>query len=397
MTKQVQNGSEIATVTSLMARVNDLMLYDPDGYRELMSWDGTPKLLPGARIHADSSFDSFIVRPLNNYDIYCQILPIVAPDGKLYSKYVPQFMVTRYQRRLHQYLPFGFAKNEKPSSKHAATVTAFNVDGSVAASGWWQHHKRCSGAMHLVKEVNGRRETVYGPMCIRDSDGKFCMGGELDQSTLWQARSVPMEYLFGKPCGSVDMASFYDSMLTGNGLWDADKVRKAAVVAHKEAIELTKQDPRLKIALFPMEKVKRGDIRRCLDSPRMTHVLHRDEQGVGIYRLPEVCVYRAYFRKDQRGWARKKTSVIIPPHGNSLLKGEMPLPKWPREATEEPRSNETVAQTLNVFLGDKRIDWGDYSDSVLVCSDGDTNAVARPENAFNHLKEQALMSCLPLC
>jgi hypothetical protein len=204
--------------------------------------------------------------------------------------------------------------------------------------------------------------------------------------------------------------------------WDSNRVRLLAIKSYKEALRVAGEHPDMKIALYPMAQRLVGanyvPHRLCIANPT-PHVLERDKDLEPLmYYLPSLCLYQVDGNPHYR--QVKCIYVTIPPHGCRLL--ELDRETVPEAAHQIRQGLKTLGEHLrvqiangnvlervaytfgkNTKLDGVKINWGAHPDLVRTWQydpDAATKAVGRavkPEDAFNSIEEQALMSSLPLC
>lgn len=404
-----QKPKEIYTFTRLLELVQQLRDREPVEYRNnLFSWQGTDKTIDGLNVQAErGSANSTVIfnfRHPGQCRNYCSLLGRVV-DGQAYTQYVPHFSTSYYSKKLQRFLPWDLPDGCKVELR--VRMVTLNADGSVAKddpTGWFSGYRRDEG--------RGRD----GYVVIRDSDGKALLG-EQERENLGYVVRFPVQEALGIAPDSVSPREWFDSMVGPH--WNSSRVRLLAIKAYKEALRIVGEHPHMKIALYPMAESKIEDKRGAVRIGKglvKSHVLERDSDMEPImYWMPELCLY--WLEQSSNVYAPPEVKFIyvtIPPHGCRLLHmdcekipdagktfrhGKRTAPSAYQSATSRGAPLERVAYTFGPKtkgVGDT-VNWGSSPELVKVKVCGEPSKAVKPEDAFNSIEENALMSCLPLC
>jgi hypothetical protein len=447
-------AKEIYTFTSLLLRAAKLYKSDPVEYAKLFD-GGSEKLIPGLKVGAtphgtgNGSIYSF-----NYYVKGTRIAEISGSkkDGKCYTRYQLEIRISDYRKTVMRWLPISLPAGV--AFKRWVPATFYNADGSEMwkTAGGFKVNSR--GSCGVVCTTN--TTSVF----LRDKDGKMLdfshrEEGEIQRGLLNYFRS-PLDIQLGFLPGSVGKEAWYESMLSplgpdGEKLWDSAMVRMAAARVHREALKIQERHKHLKIALYPMLK-QQDDLAgvrltsRFVDrrfSPIGSHCLARDRHLDGVfYYLPQLVMYwtvsaaKAGYM-DSYGEQIRCVQVIIPPHGNYMLKAgsadDSPFRstyRWGGDSAQRSLKRGTPLErcyhTLRVLkkgvtafdanravmlndlkARDKLVYWPDNHDKVI-CSDLSPDEMMGyglvvqatecvPEEAFAGIIERELIDSMPLC
>lgn len=406
MTKKAK---EIYTFTRLLELAEKLKVSDPREYKELFGWRGTSKLVDGLGVQAERNdlncLFRFNFRHLGQSDDYCSLTGSVV-EGKCYTRWLSKFSTSYFSKKLQRFLPWDLPEGAKMRKDTPAMF--FNGNGTLALyrkEGWYGSSRGNWGYPSLT-------------MAMRDCDGKFVLPNDPETTNLPLGRADPVQECLGIAPDSVWPREWFDSMVGPH--WNSSRVRLLAIRAYKEALRVVEAHPHMRIALYPMQEKKIADeyVPSRIGKTGGFHVVERDSDMEPImYRMPELCLYwvvEADKHPTLNPHRLHFIYVTIPPHGCRLLQmdcekipekgktfrhGKRTAPDAYNHAVSRGAPLERVAYTFSPKakgVGDT-VDWGNSPELVRVKRDGQGAKALKPEDAFNSIEEDALMSSLPLC
>ena len=400
---------EIYTFTRLLELANNLRVSDPVEYKKLSEWWGTNKMIDGLNVHMERndtySITQFHFRHPSQTDNYCVIAASVV-EGRCYTHWSSRFSTSYFSKKLQRFLPWDMPNGVKTGQVTPADF--FNADGTIAIhkdSGWNSSSRGSWGYPYLK-------------IAIRDCDGRFILPTN-PESEIPIGRQDPVQECLGIAPDSCWPREWFDSMIGIH--WNHNRVRLLAIRAYKEALRMVEAHPHMRIALYPMQEKKVGDTyvpSRIGKAGGGPHVVERDSDMEPImFRMPELCLYWVTEAEKHPTINPQKLRCIyvtIPPHGCRLLQldceeipnpgktfrhGKRTAPEAYNLATSRGAPLERVGYTFGAKTKgpEGTVNWYSNPELVKVKVMGKTSKALRPEDAFNSIEEEALMSSLPLC
>lgn len=349
---------KIPTYSWLLKKAMSILKKDPAEYLKLVDSEGSTQVLKGFNVffamNAHSQHDrGFYLRTPTKAGragtyatVHCN-----TRKGKRYSVWGFSFTTTGYRKRLtDKYLPITLPEGVKSyfnDKGHSTKCIYHNGDGSVAFEGTYAGGRRNrpgdTSEYVVMNDETGMLlsydEAEKLDVIRRDEDTQMTTGFFAAAST---KRS---EWL-----GSI-------KRLSDAGLIDARKMLAVAAKAYLVASRFCERYPKVKLALFPaanagytaeLKMVRPWDQADRLQAYRYrsefsgAYVLGRNEShNADLWHLPEVLMYwkePTFHGSGRPDWSY--ISMIIPPHGNDLLRPAAdrvaPLARFYRQPNQIP-------------------------------------------------------------